>query len=254
MNKNAHSLFGRLSLLLVAVAMAIPAHAATATYTVDDPKGRDVVSFTSDAPVELIVGHTNKVTGTITLDDSLDFAKKPLSATFDVDLASIDTGIALRNEHMRDNFLETNKYPKATFKVESAAGSPASVLKDKQTIKVDALGTFSLHGKSMRRHIPVDVTYFKSCPSTQGKFENCDLIQIKSTFPVPFKDYAINRPQVVFQKLADTVFVTIAVTARREAAPAKSNEAEKPAQVEKSDRNKAEKSAKSEKTAKPEKH
>ncbi|MBC7998461.1 MAG: hypothetical protein IAF58_10980, partial [Leptolyngbya sp.] len=43
-----------------------------------------------------------------------------------------------------------------------------------------------------------------------------DLIQIKSTFKVPFAQHNIKRPEVVFQKLADTVIVTVGATARRE--------------------------------------
>lgn len=184
-------------------------------FSVDDPKGRDSVSFTSDAPIELIVGKTNKIKGSVTVDDSFDLGKAPVQAQFDVDLASIDTGIALRNEHMRDNFLETGKYPKATFKVKSIAANP-QILKDKQKVTVKAEGDFSLHGITVAKNVPVDVTYFHNCSSTQSKFENCDLLQIKSTFSVPFKDHKIKRPEIVFQKLADTVIVTVAATGRRE--------------------------------------
>jgi hypothetical protein len=77
-------------------------------FVVDDEKKRDSISFTSDAPIELIVGKTSAVKGKISVDESMDLSK-PFTATFDVDLASIDTGIPLRNEHMRDNFLETKK-------------------------------------------------------------------------------------------------------------------------------------------------
>jgi len=185
------------------------------TFAVDDPKHRDVVSFTSDAPIELIVGHTNSIQGTVELDDSMDLSKQPLTATFTVDLASIDTGIQLRNEHMRsDKFLNTDKFPKAVFKMQSLSATP-TVLKDQVTVKGKAEGEFSLHGKTMKKEVPVTITFLKVC-ATQGKFEDCDLIQIKSTFPVVLKDYDIQRPEIVFQKLADTVFVTVSATAHRE--------------------------------------
>ncbi len=184
-------------------------------FDVNDPTGRDSVSFNSNAPIEVIVGHTNKITGTVSLDDSLDLSKQPISAQFDVDLASIDTGIALRNEHMRDNFLETKTFPKATFKLKSIA-SGATVLKDKQKVHLEANGDFTVHGKTVQKKVPIDVTYFKMCPATEGKFKNCDLIQINATFPVAFKDHDIKRPEVVFQKLADTVFVTVSASAHKE--------------------------------------
>jgi polyisoprenoid-binding protein YceI len=188
-------------------------------FEINDPKGRDNVSFTSNAPIEVINGHTSKITGTIAIDDSLNLTKQPIAAEFDVDLASIDTGITLRNEHMRDNFLETKKFPKATFKLKSIS-TGAGVLKDGQKLNLKATGDLTVHGKTVQKEVPIEVTYFKQCPSTDGKFKNCDLIQINSTFPVPFKDHDIKRPEVVFQKLADTVFLTINATAHREASAA----------------------------------
>jgi polyisoprenoid-binding protein YceI len=210
---SALAVVGTLSTLVLS---AHPVFAKQLNYIVDDPKNRDSVSFTSDAPIELIVGKTSKITGKINIDESLDLSK-PFAATFDVDLASIDTGIALRNEHMRDNFLETKKYPKATFTVKNQAGV-AGLLKDGQKVTIKANGDFALHGVTVKKNVSVDLTFFKKCKSTEGKFENCDLIQIKSTFNVPFNDHKIKRPEVVFQKLADTVIVTIAATARRDLA------------------------------------
>lgn len=202
------------SLALTAASSAV--YAKQLNYVVDDSKKRDSVSFTSDAPIELIVGRTNNITGKISVDESMDLSK-PFTATFSVDLASIDTGIPLRNEHMRDNFLETKKFPTATFTVKSQPGV-TGVLKDKQKVTIKASGDFALHGVTVKKSVPVDLTFFKNCETTQSKFENCDLIQIKSTFNIPFKDHQIKRPEVVFQKLADTVIVTIAATAKRDLA------------------------------------
>lgn len=173
---------------------------------------RDSVSFTSDAPIELIVGHTNKVRGSVAVPSDLSLASG-IKAEFEVDLGSIDTGIPLRNEHMRDNFLETGKFPKAVFKVAKVSSEDKKLVDGKKT-EVKGTGVFSLHGVSVTREIPVSVTYRKRCPAVDTKFPNCDLIQIKSTFPVKLEDFGIKRPTIVFQKLADTVFVTISVSAR----------------------------------------
>jgi len=100
--------------------------------------------------------------------------------------------------------------------MESLSATP-KILKDQVVVKANALGEFSLHGKTIKRTIPMTISYRKLC-NDQGKFENCDLIQIKSTFPVVMKDYDIQRPQIIFQKLADTVFVTVSATAHREVA------------------------------------
>jgi polyisoprenoid-binding protein YceI len=210
MNKLTKQLAGgalALSLLIVGTA----AIAKPMAFAVGDSKNRDVVSFTSDAPIELIVGKTSKVTGNVTIDDSLDLSKQPINAVFEVDLASIDTGIDLRNEHMRDNFLETKKFPKAIFKLKSLDKSV--VLKPGQKTRVMANGDFTLHGKTVSKVVPVDVTYFKKCAATETKKPGCDILQVNATFKVPFADHGIKRPEIVFQKLADTVIVSVGASA-----------------------------------------
>lgn len=185
--------------------------AATRSFKIDDDKARDLVSFNSDAPLELIVGNTNKIKGTIEIDESLDLSQG-CKANFDVDLASIDTGIELRNEHMRDNFLETKKFPKASFTLSTLINPPKNLEAGKK-IKVNAKGDFSCHGKTVTKTIPIELVYMTKCKATESKREGCDLIQIKANFPVSFKDHGIKRPEIVFQKLADTVIVTVSATA-----------------------------------------
>jgi len=48
-----------------------------------------------------------------------------LSGEFSVGLDSFDTGMDLRNEHMRDKYLETKKYPKAALKLDAFKMSEA---------------------------------------------------------------------------------------------------------------------------------
>lgn len=185
------------------------ASAKTVTFVVGDPDKRDSVSFNSDAPIEVIVGNTSSIKGQVVVDESLDLSKTPVSATFEVPLSTIDTGIDLRNQHMRDNFLETAKYPNATFKLTKIQ---PTVLKPNQKVTVKADGEFTLHGVTVKKTIPVEIYYAKKCKEQQ-KMEGCDLLQIKAKFAVPLDDHKIKRPEAVFQKLASTVFVTIAATA-----------------------------------------
>lgn len=197
--------------LVSLLAFSNAALAAPRAFKIGDEKGRDFASFNSDAPLELIEGKTSKITGNITIDDSTDLTK-PVAATFDVDLASIDTGIDLRNEHMRDNFLETKQFPKATFVLKKLTNPPTKLEPGKK-YKLNAEGSFSLHGKTVTKQVPLEITYFTKCAATEAKRAGCDLIQIKGTFSVPFKDHGIKRPEIVFQKLADTVIVTVSATA-----------------------------------------
>ncbi|MBY0403107.1 MAG: YceI family protein [Cyanobacteria bacterium] len=174
-------------------------YAKETVYQVGPAEADNNVSFTSDAPVELIHGKTHKAAGTISYDDSLKFdAKHPFNIQFDVDLASIDTGIELRNEHMRDNFLETAKYPKAVYKVTSILTKAKTPVTPGQKVVLDTVGTLTLHGKSVMKRIPVTVT----------KRDN-NTVRIQATFPVALKDHEIKRPEIVLQKLADNIFVSV---------------------------------------------
>ncbi|MBI3590997.1 MAG: YceI family protein [Candidatus Melainabacteria bacterium] len=179
------------------------------TFVVDDELGRNNVSFTSDAPIELIVGRTTKIKGKLIIDDSLDLKKSSVDVLFNVDLASIDTGIPLRNEHMRDNFLETKKYPEAIFKVRKISPDSPAKLAEGQPLKLLASGDFKVHGITVKKDIPVKVTYFKESDFTHNKFKHGDVIRIQSTFDVPLEEHKIKRPEVIWQKLTDTVTVSV---------------------------------------------
>lgn len=198
------------TLLLISL-LLIPglAFARPINFIVDDELGRDNVSFNSDAPIELIVGRTTKVKGKITIDDSLDLKKIPPKVSFEVDLASIDTGIPLRNEHMRDNFLETKKYPKAVFNVSGIAANSQDKLTNGNSLTINAKGDFTLHGVKVKKDIPVKVTYLKESEATHTRFPKGNVIKIQSTFDVPLEQHKIKRPEAIFQKLANTVKVTI---------------------------------------------
>lgn len=203
---------------LVVVCIPLVTYAKPITFVVDDELGRDNVSFTSDAPIELVVGRTTKIKGKITIDDSLDLKKLPPKVSFEVDLAGIDTGIPLRNEHMRDNFLETKNYPKAIFVVKQITPGTAK-LANEVTTKLIGKGDFTVHGITVQKDIPVQVTYLKESDFTHNKFEHGDVIRVKSTFEIPLDEHKIKRPEVIMQKLAEKVIVTIDAYANAKESP-----------------------------------
>lgn len=60
------------------------------------------VNFLSKASLNEFNGESDKLNGLIDLSQNL--------LDFYVDLNTLDTGIGLRNKHMRDNYLETEDY------------------------------------------------------------------------------------------------------------------------------------------------
>jgi polyisoprenoid-binding protein YceI len=95
------------------------------------------VSFTATGPAGLkIVGTTSQVA----------VKEDGANVVISVPLSAIDTGIALRNKHMKEKYLETDKYPNAELTVARSAVKEGSG---------SAQGTMKLHGQSK----PVSFNY-----------------------------------------------------------------------------------------------
>lgn len=94
-----------------------------------------LVKFTTSAETfgvdSQFEGSGNGLNGSINLTDS--------TFSFTFDLIKLQTGIKLRDNHMHEDYLETETYPKATFNGKfKSAGKPG---------EVTATGEFSMHGK-----------------------------------------------------------------------------------------------------------
>ncbi len=206
-------MFNRFGVRLVSAVMAVglctSASLAKPLHFKVQGDSKDQISFNSDAPVEVITGNTHGVQGDIKLDDSFKLdAKHPFAITFNVDLASIDTGIPLRNEHMRDNFLETKQYPQAKFVTQRVQFSQKPDLSKPQSLKLDAIGDLTVHGVTVRKTIPLTVDY------TPGKSKQPGTVRVRGKFPVTLAQHKIKRPEAIFVKLAETVYVSVDVTGK----------------------------------------
>ena len=128
------------------------AHAADKTYHLGviasgmDLSQRSYVTFESQADVETIHGITNQLSGVVTAD----LKKGQAKINLDVPVASLRTGIDLRDEHLRSpNWLDADNYPKITFvskKVKKVS---------KKQWKVS--GTFTFHGVSKDITVTADL-------------------------------------------------------------------------------------------------
>ena len=189
--------------ILIALVATASSGAANATSFVVRPGGENKVAFVSKAANESFEGKTNRLEGTINVDPTK--VGDSASVHFEVDLASLDTGIGMRNRHMRENHLETAKYPKAIFEGAMIRGPSDAALNAGKAVPLDVEGTFTLHGVSRRIRIMVQTTYQ---PNDGGR------IAFQTRFPVLLADYAISRPQFLFLKLAETQEVRVSGVAR----------------------------------------
>lgn len=189
---------GVCALAAVALALAIGPPLRAQELDVDRSADR-LVRFVSSTQVDDFDGVTEGIDGYVLLDG------EPLSAStgadgtelyLEVDLASIDTGIGLRNRHMRDNYLEVDEYPYASFRGSIASVAPRAG----GGHQVTAAGTFTIHGVSREREITCDVT-----PAGEGYRAAC-------AFQVLLSDHDIEIPKVMFLKLANEIQVEVEFT------------------------------------------
>lgn len=151
-------------------------------YHVDKSK-ENLVKFISDAPLEDFEGVTDNIDGYMYLKSVDDLSDNQVY--FEVDLTTLDTGIDLRNRHMRDNYLETDKYRFTFFegKIDDIDN-----INDKE-FNVTVSGKLFIHGVS--NDIKVDGKLNKE----NGGFF------IESEFSVALSDYKVDIPQFMFMKI-----------------------------------------------------
>jgi polyisoprenoid-binding protein YceI len=149
-----------------------------------------ITKFTSEAPLELIKAQTNKTIGV------LDCATK--NVAFSIDIDSFDGfNSGLQKEHFRENYMETERYPKATFK--------GKIIEDVDFTKngtstVRAKGVFNIHGTEKEKIVKVKI-------SVKDKEMFVD-----TNFEVPLEDHNIKIPKVVNQKIASIILVEVKAT------------------------------------------
>jgi len=150
------------------------------------------VRFVSDAPLDDFEGVTSRIDGFLFLAGEGLEGDSDLGASefyFEVDLASLDTGIGLRNRHMRDNYLETDTFPFATFsgrliRLDQAEGGRFQAV---------TRGMLGIHGLEREREI--ECTGEASGPG----------LRVRCAFQVALSDHGIPIPKLMFMKINEVM-------------------------------------------------
>lgn len=149
------------------------------------------VVFLSKAPLSTFEGKSEKLKGLIDLEKNL--------VDFYLDLNTLQTGINLRDKHMRDNYLETKKYPFAEFTGKIVTPEPSTLFSSGETTEVTAQGIFKLHGVEKNMEV-------KGILRREG-----EQLLLTASFSVLLSDFNIEKPSLVVYELADEQKVTIDV-------------------------------------------
>ncbi|MBI3017243.1 MAG: YceI family protein [Deltaproteobacteria bacterium] len=128
--------------------------------------------------------------------------KNEVTGSVEVILENFDTGIGLRNEHMRKKYLEIEKFPKAKLEVKKMILPPSFWREENTSFKEVAYeGVLSLHGVSR---------------SVQGVFElekRADHISVQASFTLKLSDFGIMTPNFKGITVAQDVQVIVSFLA-----------------------------------------
>lgn len=145
------------------------------------------ISFKSEAPLEVITATSRKMEGAINADE--------LTFAFTLQVRSFEGfNNGLQQQHFYENYLETDKYPTATF---SGKIIEHVNLKVPGTYTIRAKGQLTIHGRSKERIIKTEI------------ISTGDQLKAKSSFMVPLVDHQIEVPRIVNQKIAQEIAVQV---------------------------------------------
>jgi polyisoprenoid-binding protein YceI len=112
-----------------------------------------------------------------------------------VDLRTLDTGISLRNRHLRSNYLEVEKGP--TFSAARLRDIRVERLEGKTTFR----GTLTLHGES------------REVSGTANIVPNGGSYRLEASFPVRISEFKIPEPTYLGVGVKDEVVVRVNLSA-----------------------------------------
>jgi hypothetical protein len=147
------------------------------------------VKFISDAPLELIKAQSSKLSGLLKISDR--------SFAFAIPMNSFEGfNSDLQKTHFNENYVESIKYPMATFEGKIIEDIDLTVAGE---YDIRGKGKFNVHGVEQIRIIKCHLVV------QPGK------ILIKSTFSVLLADHNIKIPTVVSKKITEEISVEMNV-------------------------------------------
>ncbi len=136
--------------------------------------------------------------GKRSLDGKLKLDGTKLAGNATVRLDDFDTGLSLRNRHLRER-LETTKYPETVLTLEPTILPDSFKTSEASADKVEFKGTLKLHGKETK------VVGQLSCTKKKNKHS------FDFSFPVKLTSVGIEPPSYLGVSVADEVKISVSV-------------------------------------------
>lgn len=171
----------------LALALAPTARAEEQLLTLDP--AATAVRFSVEATGHDVHGSFQIAAGAVRFDPATGAA----SGEIRVDALSAITGNGSRDKTLRGDVLETDRFPVFVFTPERLIGA----LPENGAAKVELRGVVALHGASHPVTLPATV-------EVDG-----DRLKLSAEFPVPYVEWGLHNPSILFLRVADVVQVRI---------------------------------------------
>jgi polyisoprenoid-binding protein YceI len=148
---------------------------------------RGKVSFTSNAPLEIIKAESNQLQGVYDIKENK-FAFSLKIKTFD------GFNSSLQKEHFHENYLESEKYPNLTY-----VGKILDIIdwNKNGNHSIRSKGIFTIHGVQKEEVVKNKVSI------------NNGIINIVSELEIKLNDYDIKIPKIVNKKIAEVIVIKV---------------------------------------------
>jgi polyisoprenoid-binding protein YceI len=172
---------------MMGMLLAVPAAQAATNFKSEPKEGSVVFQAVGNPDFLKIEGKGKGPSGQLTVDG------QQLSGELAFDLGTLDTGIAKRDEHMKEKYLKVKQHPRSTLKLESLALAE-SYDPAKNNLKGGPLkGLLTLNGVTK----PVAGTW-KAIADGKGQ-------DVESEFQIKLSDFGIDIPSFAGVTVADDV-------------------------------------------------
>lgn len=145
------------------------------------------------------VGTTSAIKGDIYLKP--DGLYKDLPSKFTVDLSTLKSDESLRDNFIKQNTLQTSRFPNAEFTIEDVTGFPTNYTENEQ-VQLTLSGTFKVHG------VEKQVTW--SVLARQAG----DTLTATADTDIKFSDFGMSPPNVQIAKAKESIHLQVVLVAR----------------------------------------
>ena len=177
-----HKLFCSIAAFVMIASASLPA-VAQRVYTKNGS-----ISFFSKSPLEDITAKNNEVMSVIDQQTG--------DIQFSVLIKSFRFKKSLMEQHFNESYMESDKFPKATFKGLMTDISGVNFTSD-GTYPVTVSGDLTIHGVTNKVISKGDILVKNGIPAA------------RSTFNINLADYKITIPAVVKNNIAKTIAITV---------------------------------------------